>query len=37
VHTKRNVYRNDYFIVGADIRGIDQNNRLRGVFQGNPI
>lgn len=30
VHDKPNMYRNDYFIVGADVRGIDQENRLRG-------
>jgi hypothetical protein len=29
-HVKPDVYRNDYFIVGFDVRGIDQNNRLRG-------
>ncbi len=29
VHVKPNLYRNDYFIVGADIRGIDQDNTLR--------
>ena len=29
VHAKPNLYRNDYFIVGADVRGIDQDNRLR--------
>jgi hypothetical protein len=28
VQTKPNLYRNDYFIVGADVRGIDQDNRL---------
>ncbi len=28
VHEKPNVYRNDYFIIGADVRGIDQNNKL---------
>jgi len=37
VHTKPNLYRNDYFIVGADIRGIDQDNKLRGKFEGDPI
>ena len=26
---KPNFYRNDYFIVGADVRGIDQDNTLR--------
>jgi hypothetical protein len=35
VHEKPNFYRNDYFIVGADVRGIDQDNRLRGnTFSG---
>jgi hypothetical protein len=29
VHVKPNFYRNDYFIVGADVRGIDQDNTLR--------
>ena len=29
VHAKPNLYRNDYFIIGADVRGIDQNNTLR--------
>ena len=29
VHTKPYVYRNDYFIIGADVRGIDQDNTLR--------
>jgi hypothetical protein len=29
VHVKPNFYRNDYFIVGADVRGIDQSNHLR--------
>jgi hypothetical protein len=29
VHAKPNLYRNDYFIIGADVRGIDQHNRLR--------
>ena len=29
-NVKPNVYRNDYFIVGFDVRGIDQDNRLRG-------
>lgn len=28
---KPDVYRNDYFIVGFDVRGIDQTNRLRGT------
>jgi hypothetical protein len=34
---KPNLYRNDYFILGADIRGIDQDNKLRGKFEGDPI
>lgn len=29
-NVKPNVYRNDYFIVGVDVRGIDQENHLRG-------
>ena len=29
VHEKPNLYRNDYFIIGADVRGIDQDNTLR--------
>jgi len=29
VDVKPNFYRNDYFIIGADVRGIDQNNTLR--------
>jgi len=29
VNVKPNLYRNDYFIIGADVRGIDQNNTLR--------
>jgi hypothetical protein len=29
VHEKPMLYRNDYFIVGADVRGIDQDNHLR--------
>jgi hypothetical protein len=28
VHEKPNLYRNDYFIIGADVRGIDQDNKL---------
>ncbi len=28
VQTKPNIYRNDYFIVGGDIRGIDQDNKI---------
>ena len=31
VHTKPAIYRNDYFIVGADVRGIDQDNHLRSA------
>jgi len=27
---KPDIYRNDYFIVGFDVRGIDQDNKLRG-------
>ena len=30
-NVKPNVYRNDYFIAGFDVRGIDQDNRLRGT------
>jgi hypothetical protein len=30
VEARPNLYRNDYFIIGADVRGIDQDNRLRG-------
>lgn len=38
VHEKPNFYRNDYFIVGADVRGIDQDNTLRGrTFSGTQI
>lgn len=37
VQVKPNLYRNDYFIIGADVRGIDQDNRLRGRFDGDPI
>jgi hypothetical protein len=29
VHVKPDLYRNDYFIIGADVRGIDQTNTLR--------
>jgi hypothetical protein len=28
VHVKPNLYRNDYFIIGADVRGLDQDNTL---------
>jgi hypothetical protein len=31
------LYRNDYFIAGFDVRGIDQNNRLRGNFEGQSV
>ena len=31
---KPNFYRNDYFILGFDVRGIDQDNQLRGNFRG---
>jgi hypothetical protein len=37
VHVKPDFYRNDYFIIGADIRGIDQDINLRGHFGGAPI
>lgn len=30
-NVKPNVYRNDYFIAGFDVRGIDQDSRLRGT------
>ena len=30
---KPTIYRNDYFIAGFDVRGIDQNNDLRGKFE----
>ena len=30
-NVKPNVYRNDYFIAGFDVRGIDQENHLRGT------
>jgi hypothetical protein len=29
VYEKPNFYRNDFFIIGADVRGIDQDNTLR--------
>ena len=32
-HTKPDVYRNDYFIIGADVRGIDQDIKMRGQFE----
>lgn len=31
---KPTVYRNDYWIAGFDVRGIDQDNHLRGRFNG---
>ncbi|HZP10151.1 hypothetical protein [Methyloceanibacter sp.] len=35
VQVRPNLYRNDYFIIGADIRGIDQDNNLHGrAFNG---
>jgi hypothetical protein len=37
VQVRPNLYRNDFFLVGADIRGIDQENNLRGHFGGEPI
>lgn len=38
VYEKPNFYRNDYFIVGADVRGIDQDNTLRGrTFSGSSV
>jgi len=38
IETKPNLYRNDYFIIGADVRGIDQNNDLRGnTFSGSQV
>jgi hypothetical protein len=38
VETKPNLYRNDYFTIGADVRGIDQNNDLRGnTFSGSQV
>ncbi len=37
VAVKPNFYRNDYFIVGFDVRGIDQDNRLRAHDQGGEI
>jgi hypothetical protein len=36
VYEKPNLYRNDYFIVGADVRGIDQDNHLRSTV-GTPF
>ena len=37
VYEKPNFYRNDYFIVGADVRGIDQDIKIHGKFDGDPI
>ena len=37
VNEKPNFYRNDYFIVGADVRGIDQDIKIHGKFDGDPI
>jgi hypothetical protein len=38
VHARPNLYRNDYFIIGADVRGIDQDNKLRGhSFTGSDV
>lgn len=34
VHVKPNLYRNDYFIIGADVRGIDQDNKLVSTVSG---
>jgi hypothetical protein len=34
VDVKPDLYRNDYFIVGFDVRGIDQDNRLHGTTIG---
>ena len=34
---KPQIYRNDYFIAGFDVRGIDQDNRLRGKFGSTDI
>jgi hypothetical protein len=34
VHEKPNFYRNDYFIIGADVRGIDQDIKIRGHTEG---
>jgi hypothetical protein len=35
VNVRPDLYRNDYFIVGFDIRGIDQDNKLHGQTSGN--
>ena len=37
IDDKPNFYRNDYFIAGADVRGIDQDNSLHGKFDGDSI
>jgi hypothetical protein len=38
VQVKPALYRNDYFIIGADVRGIDQDNKLRGhSFAGTDV
>jgi hypothetical protein len=35
VQVRPNLYRNDFFVIGADIRGIDQDNNLHGrAFNG---
>ena len=35
VKVRPNLYRNDFFVVGADVRGIDQDNNLHGrAFSG---
>jgi hypothetical protein len=36
-HVKPNLYRNDYFIIGADVRGIDQDNTLRSSVGSTPF
>ncbi len=36
-NVKPNFYRNDYFIVGADVRGIDQDTKMRGQALGDSI
>jgi hypothetical protein len=38
IDVKPDVYRNDYFIVGFDVRGIDQDNKLHGIAgSGAPV
>jgi hypothetical protein len=37
VKVKPEIYRNDYFIIGADVRGIDQDNSLNGSASGNQL